>query len=76
MDEVVESDPGDDFRSLPIRSPIVPRLDGSRSDDGVSGKTELEGVLVNGLFDIRRPARPGTLLETTDGQSDLSFGNE
>jgi hypothetical protein len=77
MDEVVESDPGDDLRSLPIRSPIIPRLEGSRSDEGVNGaRTELVGVLVNGLLDMRRPARPGTLLETTDGHSDLSFGNE
>ena len=62
MDEVVESDPGDDLRSLPIRSPIAPRLDGSRNEEGVSGASELVGVLVNGLLDIRRPA-PAPVLE-------------
>jgi hypothetical protein len=37
MDDVVESLPGDDLRSLLARSLAVPRDDGSRSEDGVSG---------------------------------------
>lgn len=38
MEEVVESDPGDVLRSLPVRScMIAPKEDGSRKEDGVSG---------------------------------------
>jgi hypothetical protein len=45
MDEVVESDPGDVLRSLPVLSCMAaPNDDGSRRDDGVSGAVfELAG---------------------------------
>lgn len=68
MDDVVESDPGEVRRSLlPVRSCIMPpKLDGSRSEEGVRGAVfELAG-------DRSRLWSELTIL----GHRDLSLGKD
>jgi hypothetical protein len=71
MEEVVESDPGDDLRSLPprYRSLSAPKLEGSRKDEGVRGaRFELGGDRLL----LKLPLR--VVSETTDGHRDRSLG--